>query len=134
MALLEEKFNKRLGFQFIEHISKDLLKAYPRQELSYKGNNGLMEFQPMIRTLFENYNSSFIDKSKLVLEEVSDLKEQVSVNLQKLFERNRQMEELNSQVELLSDNSTHIMKKVVLTSPIELKNWQEGIIIVWCLD
>ena len=114
MALLEEKFNKRIGFQFIDHISKDVLKAYPRQELSYKNQNGLSEFQPMLRTLFENYNSSFIDKSKFVLDEVSDLKEQVSVNLQKLFERNRQMEELNSQVELLSDNSTHMMGKVPL--------------------
>ena len=112
MALLEEKFNKKMGFQFIDHISKDVLKAYPRQELAYKNQNGLTEFEPMIRTLFENYNSSFVDKSKFVLDEVNDLKEQVSVNLQKLFERNRQMEDLNSQVELLSDNSTNIMKKV----------------------
>ena len=114
LALLEEEFNKRLGFQFIDHVSKDILKAYPRQELSYKKQNGLIEFQPMIRTLFENYNSSFIDKSKLALNEVTDLKEQVSINLQKIFERNRQMEELNSQVELLSDNSMRIMGKVIL--------------------
>ena len=112
MALLEEKFNKRLGFQFIDHLAKDLLKAFPRQELSYKRKNGLLEFQPFVRTLFENYNSNFVEKSQVVLDEVTDLKEQISVNLQKLFDRNRQMEELNSQVELLSDNSTRIMKKV----------------------
>ena len=112
MALLEEKFNKRLGFQFIDHIKKDILQAYSRDELANKRENGLIEYEPNLRTFFKNYNSSFTDKSKVVLDEVTDLKEQVSVNLQKLFDRNRQMEDLESQVELLSDNSVKIMKKV----------------------
>ena len=114
MALLEEKYNKKLGFNFIEQIRKDFRKVYSRTDIANARENGLSQYQTSIRTYFENYNSNFTDKSKLVLDEVTDLKEQVSVNLQKLFERNRQMEDLESQVELLSDNSVKIMKKVSL--------------------
>ena len=67
----------------------------------------------MLKTLTETYNSSVVDKSRIVLDEVKELEDQVSVNLNKLFERNRQMENLNSQVEGLSETSSLIMKKVI---------------------
>lgn len=114
LALLEDGYNKSMGFAYIDHIRKDVLRAYPPYELADKRSDGLNEFRPMIKTLTENYNNTLIDKSKLVLDEVNDLKDQVSVNLNKLFERNKQMDELNSQVDMLSESSSLIMQKVNL--------------------
>ena len=75
---------------------------------------GLFSFTDVLKNLNQNYNNNYVDKSKLVLGEVTDLKEQVSVNLNRLFERNRQMEDLENQIGDLSHNSATIMRKVNL--------------------
>ena len=112
LALCEDAFNKPVGFSYIEQVRRDLQSAYSIRELKLKKKNGLSEFRQTIKMLNENYNSNFVDKTKLVLNEVGDLKEQVSVNLNKLIERDGKIHDLTKEAEGLSISSHQFMKKV----------------------
>lgn len=112
LALCEDGFNKSVAFSYLEQVKRDLTAAYSPRELQQAKRNGLSEFRETVKMLNENFNSNFVDKTKLVLDEVGDLKEQVSVNLNKLIEREGKLHDLSKEAEGLSVSSHQFMKKV----------------------
>ncbi len=108
--MMESGFNKEVAISFLVEIRNALNERYDKKTLKHIRKFQLTDFKEELESLTSKYNTKYVDKTKLVLQEVSRTKDLFTVNLQNLLERSNELNQLTDQVNQISEDSVVLMK------------------------
>ena len=110
LLMMETGYNKQAAMNYLCKLKEALLDKYDITTLKTTQKHSLTEFKEDMAILTEEFNSNYTDKTQIVKSEVFNTKNMVVENLKNLLERSNQVDDLEEQVNEISDTSIALMK------------------------
>ena len=110
LMMMETGYNKQAAMNYLCKMKEELLDKYDITTLKTTPKHTLTDFKENMARLTEQFNSNYTDKTQIVKSEVFNTKNMVVENLKNLLERSNQVDNLEEQVNEISDNSIVLMK------------------------
>ena len=109
LCMLDEDYPKEHGLDFVSTLVNELKNEFPNLTSRTIPQDGFKSFKPTLLRLLNEYNSIGPDKLQLVKHEVKKTEGVVTESLNQLLERTAHIDNMQRQVEMLSENSVVLM-------------------------